>query len=97
MKQIDSGWINKKLREWNREKITNKKWIDATDKDYLYKEYRYARIMAGYLPRDIPECWRVKCVEECYADLLKQEKEGKKIEEEIVDKKKVKFNLKKVK
>jgi hypothetical protein len=74
--------------------------IDGTDSFYTYNEYKYARIIAGFLPNDIPECWRVKCVIEAYNELYeidKEKKEVKKNNKEIKDikeEKKTKYDFK---
>lgn len=62
--------------------------------------------MAGHLPQDIPECWRVKCVVEAYDELFIADKEKKESKEakkngteikEIKETKRTKFNFGKIK
>ena len=91
--KINSGWIDKTQRKWKKDIISNKQLLEGTEPSYLYRENKYARIVAGYLPTDIPECWRVQCVIEGYEEL----KSDKKIKDDdikpISEKKKAKFEF----
>jgi len=102
--KIDNGWVKRNLLKWKQDSIANKSLIEGTDPFYTYKEYKYARIIAGYLPQDIPECWRVKCVVEAYDELFvidKEKKEAKQNEKDgiktIQKEKRTKFDFGKIK
>jgi hypothetical protein len=93
--KIDNGWVEKYIKILKKDSVLNKALLEGTDTSYTYKEYKYARILAGYLPKDIPEGMRVQCVIEGYTELAEQ-KQIKEQVKSVVDKKKTKFNFKKV-
>ena len=97
---IDNDWVEKAQRKWRKDSVANKEFLDGTEPSYLYRENKYARIIAGYLPQDIPECWRVQCVIEGYNELFEQDKIKKEEKNQIKnvgEKKKTKFNFGKTK